>query len=101
MMAWEESIKTNSINIVPDIESSCRAMHANLLRGNRLDIDRSGHARLRVEKVIRVCFAGPIAQRNIAPRTWHGEFDFELAADLIMRIPDQPKRLITQSIVGG
>jgi hypothetical protein len=83
--AWSRGLKTHSATIVPTPEFRGHTLHANPLRGIRLDYDGSARARLRAELAIVVCLAGPEAQRRHSPRSWrahHGDFDFRKAVDL-------------------
>jgi hypothetical protein len=56
---------------------------------NGLDIDGSDRARLRVERAIMICYAGPLSQQRHRPRSWrrrHGASDFQTAADLAIHV---------------
>jgi len=64
-------------------------LHANPLRGIQLEVDSSYRARMRIERAIKICFAGPLAQQRYRPSSWrrhHGESDFERAADLALQV---------------
>jgi hypothetical protein len=54
-----------------------------------VEFDGSELARLRVERVIIIRLAGPIAQkryRRTSWRRWHGGADYAVAADLALRV---------------
>jgi hypothetical protein len=83
--AWSRGLKTHSVTIIPTPEFRGHVLHANPLRGIRLDCDGSARVRLRAELAIVVCLAGPEAQKRHGPRSWrshHGDFDFKKAVDL-------------------
>jgi hypothetical protein len=92
VVAWREKIAIRSISIVPDEATFGRVRHQNPLSGIRLDCDGSNRARLRAEKIIRMCLAGPAAQRKYRPRSsWvrggsGDDGDFARALDLVTRI---------------
>ena len=47
------------------------------------------------EQVIKICYAGPLAQQRYRPRSWrryHGASDFDLAADLGLRVCGSSKQ---------
>ncbi len=69
--------------------------HMNPLHGIQLGMDDSMRARIRVEKLIRVCLGGPIAQRKFNPSGWrkhHGASDFDEAADLALHLEGTGER---------
>jgi ATP-dependent Zn protease len=82
-------LSPHSASIVPDIDTDGRVRHKKPFHGINLEVDNSDRARLRVERNIIICFAGPSAQRKHQPRswrTWHGQTDFETAVDLAGRV---------------
>jgi hypothetical protein len=81
--------KPHSVTVVPTVDFHGHAVHSNPLYGIQLDIDGSDGARLRAEKAIVICFAGPLAQQRYNPRSWrrhHGQADYDLICDLGMRV---------------
>lgn len=53
------------------------------------EFDGSDRARNRVERAIMICLAGPIAQRQLSPRSWrrwHGANDYATAFELALRV---------------
>jgi hypothetical protein len=79
----------SSATIIPTRDSHGSVVHANPLRGINMEIDGSDRARLRVERAIKICLAGPLAQKRFKPhsyRRWHGREDFNMAADLALRV---------------
>ncbi|MEJ0068308.1 MAG: hypothetical protein WDO24_05775 [Pseudomonadota bacterium] len=91
MMAFLEDVRVKRISIKPNAESTGRVLHAEVMRRSDSDMVRYGagesvakgwRARLRIESLVRICLAGPIAQRTFNPRTWrahHGASDHDLA----------------------
>jgi ATP-dependent Zn protease len=82
--------KVSPATIIPTIDEHGHVIHANPLRGlQRLDIDISDRARLRAEKAISICFAGPLAQQQFRPRSWrrhHAQSDYGQIIDLAQRL---------------
>jgi len=82
--------KPQSATIVPTVDTAGNVIiHANPLHGFQLDVDGSDEARLRVEKAITICFAGPIAQKRHNLRSWrkaHGQWDYDTIAQLGLRV---------------
>lgn len=75
--------------IIPHKDSLGRVEHRSPLRGIRLDLDGSDRARLRAERAIMICLAGPIAHRRHNPKAWRrtdGAGDEQLAGDLAIRV---------------
>jgi hypothetical protein len=59
------------------------------LRGIKLDTDGSDRARLRLEKAIKISYAGPLAQRKFNDNSWnkfHGKTDFSIIRELGARV---------------
>lgn len=59
------------------------------LRGIKLDTDGSDRARQRLEKAIKISYAGPLAQRKFKEHSWnkfHGEADFSIIRELGVRV---------------
>ena len=68
--------------------------HANPLAGISLDVDGSDRARLRVERLIKILFAGPAAQRKFSPQSWrstHGSEDHLQAVNFAVRVTGSTK----------
>lgn len=89
VIAYMFGYKPQAATIIPTIDTAGSVSHPNPLRGIRLDIDGSDRARLRVEKAIIICLAGPLAQRHHNRRSWrsyHGQSDYELINELALRI---------------
>jgi hypothetical protein len=77
--------KPKSVTIVPTRDAHGIMHYPNPLRGIQLDIDGSDRARLLAEQVIKICYAGPLAQQRYRPRSWrryHGASYFDMATDL-------------------
>jgi hypothetical protein len=70
VIAYLLGYRPQSVTIVPTADTAGHIIHANPLHGFQLDIDGSHEARLRVENVVTICFAGPIAQKRYNPRSW-------------------------------
>jgi hypothetical protein len=78
-----------SVSIIPRGEDTGLVRHAAALRGVQSAAVRSARARLRIERAIQICFAGPLAQRRYRARSWrhqHGRSDFAQAAALARRL---------------
>ena len=80
----------NSISVVPDGLFSGAISHRNPFEAAEFEPGDSDRARLKIEKVIMVCMAGPVAERKYAPkeslRGHGGAVDFDMAADLALRL---------------
>jgi ATP-dependent Zn protease len=88
-MAWRLRLAIMRITVVPKGDTSGLTVHSNPLRGISLEWDDSDRARMRTERAIKVCLAGPAAQRMYNPRSWrryHGESDHDRAVDLALRM---------------
>ncbi len=82
--AWSLGAKVYRASIVPRSDAHGSVQHSNPLRGTRLECDGSDRARLRAERAVVICLAGPEAQRRFNPRSWHswhGQSDHALAVD--------------------
>jgi hypothetical protein len=89
VIAYLLGYRPQSVTIVPTADTAGHIIHANPLHGFQLDIDGSDEARLRVENVVTICFAGLIAQKRYNPRSWrraHGQWDYEKIAELGLRV---------------
>jgi len=75
--------------IAPRQEIAGYVLHANPLRGLRLETDDSSRAETEIHQGIMICLAGAVAQRRFAPRSirgWHPRNDYQRAADLATRV---------------
>jgi hypothetical protein len=82
--AWSRGLKVHSATIDPTPEFRGHILHANPLRGIRLNLSLA-RVRDRAESAIVVYLAGPEAQQRHNPRSWrahHGASDFKQAFDL-------------------
>jgi hypothetical protein len=89
VIAFLLGYRPQSVTIVPTFDTAGHIIQDNPLHGFQLDLDGSDEARLRVETVITICFAGPIAQKRYNPRSWrraHGQWDYEKIAELALRV---------------
>lgn len=85
VMCWLKNLKINTLTIEPEEDVSGRVTHSSPLNGMNIDYDCSDRARLRMEKLVVVCCAGPIAQRKFNPKGYrriHGSGDYSTAVDL-------------------
>jgi ATP-dependent Zn protease len=76
-------------SIMPEDGSLGRVRHSNPIGRIRLDLEKGDRARLRVERAIQICLAGPAAQKRAFPRSvrkWQATSDYSTAADLAIRI---------------
>ena len=96
VMCWKEGIRVNRITIVPNEEAAGSVERANPLLGIDLEYDGSTRARLRVESCVKVCLAGPVAQRAFNPkgyRKYHGQGDQDKAVDVLSRMVGSDEEL--------
>lgn len=87
--AWASDLKLKRVSIVPIDDALGHVLHANPLKGIRLDIDGRPQSRYRAERAIIVCLAGPTAQQKYDPASVdpaHASADFETASDLAVRL---------------
>ena len=87
--AWSLGYRPTAASIVPTAESEGQVRHENPFPGITLEVDGSDMARLKVERAIIICLAGPIAQkryRHTSWRRWHGAADYAKATDLALRV---------------
>jgi hypothetical protein len=85
VIAYMLGYQPQSVTIVPAVDTAGHIIQTNPLHGFQLDIDGSDEARLRIESLITICFAGPIAQKRYNPRSWrraHGEWDYGKITEL-------------------
>jgi hypothetical protein len=89
VIAYVLGYRPQCVTIVPTADTAGHIIHTNPLHGFQLNPDTSDEARLRIESLITICFAGPIAQKRYNPRSWrraHGEWDYEKIAELGLRV---------------
>jgi hypothetical protein len=89
VIAYVLGYRPQSVTIVPTVDTAGHIINTNPLHGFQLEIDSSAEARLRIESLITICFAGPIAQKRYNPRSWrraHGQWDYEKIAELGLRV---------------
>jgi hypothetical protein len=67
------AFEPKSVTISTTGNTQRAAKHGDPLHGIKLDTDGSGRARLRLEKAIRISYAGPLAEKRVA----NGAYDFE------------------------
>ena len=87
--AWNLGYRSIRASITAGHESAGEVRHESPLVGDEVEFDGSELARLRVERVIIIRLAGPIAQkrhRRTSWRRWHGGTDYAVAADLALRV---------------
>jgi hypothetical protein len=89
VIAYMLGYRPQCVTIVPTVDTTGHIIQTNPLDGFQLNPDSSDEARLRIESLITICFAGPIAQKRYNPRSWrraHGEWDYEKIAELGLRV---------------
>ncbi len=89
VMVRYEGFSLRRVTIIPAAEYAGRVKLQNPLRGIHLNYDGSDRARLKAERAIRICLAGPLAQRRFNLKGWrayHGRKDFETAFDIIQHL---------------
>jgi hypothetical protein len=86
--ARDQGVTIHRVSIEPAEDSAGRVHHAPIMGRFNLEDDVSPQVRIRGERLIRICLAGPIAQRQFNPRSWrhYAEADYEKAADMILRL---------------
>ena len=87
IMAWLLNVRIRKATIVPDARAGSlgHVRHEKLLLGKFPEFDNSDRQRIRIEKLIVVCLAGPIAQVLFRPRSfrkYHASSDWKQAVDL-------------------
>jgi hypothetical protein len=89
VIAYVLGYRPQFVTIVPTLDTAGHIIHPNPLDGCQRNPDSSDEARLRIESLITICFAGPIAQKRYNPRSWrraHGQWDYEKVAELGLRV---------------
>ena len=91
--AFRQNLRFRYVTIRPDHESLGHVMHERWERRFRPDLAEWTPAlRDRLEKRIRVAFAGDIAQRHFAPRSRRGDDDdLYMAAKLLLYLTRHPQ----------
>jgi hypothetical protein len=87
--AWKLGYRSIRASITAGDESAGEVRHESPLPSDQVEFDGSELARLRVERIIIIRLAGPIAQkryRRTSWRRWHGGADHAVAADLALRV---------------
>jgi hypothetical protein len=95
VIAYMLGYMPQSVTIVPTLDTAGHIVHPNPLHGFQLEIGSSDEARLCIESLITICFAGPIAQKRYNPRSWrraHGRWDYEKIAELGLRVCDSAEQ---------
>jgi hypothetical protein len=95
VIAYMLGYRPQCVTIVPTVDTAGRIIHPNPLDGFQVNPDSSDEARLRIESLITICFAGPIAQKRYNPRSWrrvHGQWDYEKIAELGLRVCDSAEQ---------
>lgn len=88
-------VRVRTTTIEAQGDTSGQVEHTNPIHGIRIDFDKSDRTRLRVERLIIVCLAGPSAQtkfHSLSWRHWHGHSDHEKATDLAMSMCGSPEQ---------
>lgn len=86
VMCWCEGVAVRTISILPEDEVESLDSISDTGSHCHMDLDPRPKKRSRMEKLVKVCLAGPYAQRRYQPRShWRadGEYDFGSAAELI------------------
>lgn len=86
VVAWYHNVKIKRVTISPDKDFLGRAQHRNPIEGINTAWDLSTRARLRMEYLVHVCLAGPLAQRRFSLmgfRRSHADDDCRQAGDLL------------------
>jgi hypothetical protein len=89
VMAFQLGVEVRQITIVPDRDSAGSCSHEKLLKFRGTELCASPAARVRIEKLIMICLAGPLAQSKFKPRSvrrYHGTSDYSLIADVALQL---------------
>jgi hypothetical protein len=95
VIAYVLGYRPQCVTIVPTVDTTGHIIHPNPLDGIQLNHGSLDEARLRIESLITICFAGPIAQKRYNPRSWrrtHGQWDYEKIAELGLRVCDSTEQ---------
>lgn len=89
VVAFVLGIELKSATIVPAADRARKVRHRSPLRGIKIEIDGSDHARAWAQPAIMICLAGPIAHGRRRPqsrRESYGRGDVETAFDLAVQV---------------
>ncbi|HEV2057553.1 MAG TPA: hypothetical protein VGV06_20665, partial [Methylomirabilota bacterium] len=92
---WER-VRLESATIVPGDDFDGKVISRNLLHGRNVDSDASQRNRSRMLRMVRVSLAGLAAQRRFdaeSVKDWHGEYDYQKAADLVSYFTENDREL--------
>jgi len=87
VFAWYKGIKIKKVTIIPDADSVGHVHHAKVIKGRSPKLDNSPRQRQRMETLIMISLAGPLAQRIWNPqtcRTYQCRDDHQTAVDVAM-----------------
>lgn len=101
VMAWLMQIPIRSASISTSVETGGRTRHSDVLEGIHFELPNAGDkddmkVRLHAEKLVKVCEAGPLAQRKYyetAFRRYHGDEDRRRAHHVLSRIVGSEREL--------
>jgi ATP-dependent Zn protease len=86
--AWYLGYRPATASILAGDDSAGQVRHENPFPGINFEFDGSDWTRLKIERAIMICLAGPIAQRRhrrTSWRRWHGAADYAAASELALR----------------
>lgn len=84
---WKEGVPVTSVSIIPKEDSVGHIISRHILHEINVEWDDSPQTRSLVESRIRICLAGPIAQKMFNPhgfRKHHAEHDWKEATNLVL-----------------
>ena len=87
--AYAENLRIRKATIIAERNTLGYVLNDSPSGGVQLDCDRADRARLRAERAIIICLAGPVAQKRYSPRSWRnvdGSEDYEQAKNLAIKI---------------
>ena len=87
VMAFQLGVNVRGITIIPDHESAGSCLHEGLLKFQGKELVTSPTARIKMEKLILICLAGPLAQRKFKPRSvrrYHAGSDYSAVANVAL-----------------
>lgn len=88
IIAWNLGYQPTTASIEAGNDSVGQVRHENPFPGISFKFDGSDIARLKIERAIMICLAGPLAQkryRRSSWRRWHGAADYATATELALR----------------
>jgi ATP-dependent Zn protease len=86
--AWCLGYRPATASILAGDDSAGQVRHESPFPGINFEFDGSDWTRLKIERAIMICLAGPIAQRRhrrTSWRRWHGAADYATATELALR----------------